>query len=141
MTIYHQVLSFDVKSASNRIDSFASPIFRAVISVWSKKSPQTNYSFVLKVPSTARPIKEDISFENEIKIYSSTLDEMHRLLNHAGENTQLGPRQNSLSYVYCNNMFNIVQGDLLYSRIECCNCVGRFGGKIVCRSGYVFEFR
>jgi len=73
-------------------DSFASPIFRAVTTVWSKKTPQSNFYFVLKVPSTARPIKEDISFENEISVYSSTLDEMHRLLNRAGENLQLGPR-------------------------------------------------
>jgi len=87
-----KILNFTTKSALKSNDSFASPIFRAIVTVWSKKTPQTNFYFVLKVPSTARPIKEDISFENEISIYSSTLDEMHRLLNRAGENIQLGPR-------------------------------------------------
>lgn len=87
-----QVLSFTIEAASKSNDTFASPIFRAIITVWSKQTPQTNFYFVLKVPSTARPIKEDTSFENEISIYSSALDEMHRLLNRAGENVQLGPR-------------------------------------------------
>ncbi|KAJ6634989.1 hypothetical protein Bhyg_13571 [Pseudolycoriella hygida] len=87
-----KILSFSINSASKSNDPFASPIFRATVTVWSKQTPQTNFSFILKVPSAARPVKEDISFENEISVYSSTLDEMHRLLNRAGENTQLGPR-------------------------------------------------
>lgn len=90
--ILSQIVNFTIGSASKSNDSFASPIFRATITVRSKQTPETQVSFILKVPSAARPIKEDTSFENEISVYSSTLDEMHRLMNRAGENIQLGPR-------------------------------------------------
>ncbi|XP_037049874.1 uncharacterized protein LOC119084129 [Bradysia coprophila] len=87
-----KIIGFTINPASKSSDLFASPIFRATITVWSKQTPQTNFTFVLKVPSAARPVKEDASFENEISIYSSILDEMHRLVNRAGENVQFGPR-------------------------------------------------
>lgn len=58
----------------------------------SKYTEKTEFSFVLKFPSASRPINEDVAFENEIRFYSSTLPDMHRLLEHSGEKARLGPK-------------------------------------------------
>lgn len=87
-----QVVSFLITSLTKLGDSFASPIFRAKVKIVSKHADKTDFSFILKVPSLLRPINEDVAFENEMQIYSSTLEEMHRLLKHSGYNASLGPR-------------------------------------------------
>ena len=60
---------------------------------------ETKFSLILKVaePSEQKSdnnehYKSTSSIENEIHFYSQTLDEMHRVLQHAGEAVQLGPK-------------------------------------------------
>lgn len=93
-----QIVGSSVAAVSKRTDRFASPIFRVTVTSTSSRHPlagETTLSFVLKVPATDRPTDDNgarVLFDNEIRFYSTTLEEMHRLLKHSEESVALGPR-------------------------------------------------
>lgn len=89
----------DIETLSRPSDPFASPIFRVTVTISSRyrmAGAQRHQSFVLKVPASQRTTAVGATtdaettadgfrglFDNEIRFYCDTLEEMHRLLTHA----------------------------------------------------------
>lgn len=75
------------------INNLASPIYRASVRIISKLTDKNEFSFIFKLPSASRTLTgEDNEFENEIRFYSTTLEDMHRILEISGEKARLAPR-------------------------------------------------
>lgn len=89
---FFKIISSSTDVVSTTGDSFSSPIFRVKICASAKNEDPVEHSFIVKIPSPSRPLNEDVSFDNEIRFYNSTLSEMHRMLKHSGNNIELGPR-------------------------------------------------
>lgn len=85
---------------SNSADPFASPIFRVSLTTsgrFDQFASEKTESFVLKVPAHQRSGGSDEAdpltlFENEIRFYSLTLEEMQRSLKESDASVELGPR-------------------------------------------------
>lgn len=89
-----QIHASDIVALSRPSDPFASPIFRVTVTSSSRyrlAGAQRQQSFVLKVPAAQRKTADSDKtddgfrgmFDNEIRFYCDTLEEMHRLLTHA----------------------------------------------------------
>lgn len=95
-----QINSSQVSVLSNSADPFASPIFRISITTsgrFDQFASETTESFVLKVPARQRNGGSDDAdpqtlFENEIRFYNATLEEMQRSLKESDASVELGPR-------------------------------------------------
>uniref|UniRef100_A0A1L8DYJ3 Putative ecdysteroid kinase n=1 Tax=Nyssomyia neivai TaxID=330878 RepID=A0A1L8DYJ3_9DIPT len=79
-------------------DNFASVVFRAHITFTSKKyqAPGEKLSYIIKVKPFLEGMKKDMMgdvpfFETEIKMYTSVLPEMQRLLSQTGDSDIIAP--------------------------------------------------
>lgn len=96
-----QIVSTNITPLSKLADPFASPVFRVTVTSTSRFQQPANAerSFVFKVPAAQRGNNDTPEadgprqlFDNEIRFYSATLEEMQRLLKHSDETVELAPR-------------------------------------------------